>query len=358
MTFEELEGVYRKWLNLDADPDLLRIVISVVVANRIDGAPVWAILIGPSGSGKTSMLLGLEKAEEIKMVSTLTPASLASGYQMDGVNDSLLFLANGKVMVIKDMSTVLSLYREARDQVFSMLRDAYDGSLERATGKGMIIWKGKFGILTAATPALEAIRQKEPLLGERFMNIRTRITDSRQVIASMLASTTKKFQKQEEIADATAQFLGQLIVPKEHSLPASTRELVENVARALVKLRTGVDRDWHSKEIQFPVEIQELPTRLMGQLTLMALAFKYTGANEKTVERMLMRLLNDGIPYIRLKVLQAIMRGKSSQTDIGDFVKVSQPYMNRVLDEMRKLDIIRYGSRWTITDDITKEAIK
>jgi hypothetical protein len=361
MSFEDLEKVYKKWLSLDADPDLLRLLISIPIANRLEGNPVWAILIGKSGSGKSQLLTGFEKCNEVVVVDALTAPALLSGFYSDGANDSLLFRANGKTAVIKDFSPILMANKEAKDQVFSLLRAAYDGRVERFTGKGKLSWYGKIGIVAATTPSLEKERQKEPLLGERFINIRTKIEDAPDLMDLVFSGTTKKPIRDNELQDATAAYLDNFPTPAgPHSLPRETKDLLTTVARALAKARTGVDRNSYSKDIEFPAEVQELPTRLVSQFILMALAFKYTGATPENVNRVIMRLLNDGIPYTRLRVLKAILggRGSDSQQDMARWVGISQATMSRALEEMSMLKIIQFNKSWTIVDPIIAEAIR
>jgi energy-coupling factor transporter ATP-binding protein EcfA2 len=42
------------------DPDLLRAIYAVYLANKYDGLPVWTLIVGKPGSGKSELLASLE----------------------------------------------------------------------------------------------------------------------------------------------------------------------------------------------------------------------------------------------------------------------------------------------------------
>ncbi len=103
MNFDEVESIFKKWLYLDHDADILRILFAIFLANRYDGLPVWSMLIGKPGCGKSELLGALSDVEETVMVSTLTPNALASGYK-DGENSLLHQLKKSKMLIIKDIT--------------------------------------------------------------------------------------------------------------------------------------------------------------------------------------------------------------------------------------------------------------
>ena len=69
---------------------------------------------------------------------------------------SFLPQLDGKVLIIKDLSPLLSLRHEARNIIIVQLRDAYDGSSAQGYGNlGLVSYRAKFSLLGASTLAPE-----------------------------------------------------------------------------------------------------------------------------------------------------------------------------------------------------------
>src|SRR5215471_996355 len=75
-----VEAVFQRWI---CDDDLIptRAVLAAYVANRkLDGDPVWLMLVGGSGVGKTERLIPLSGMPDVVLESSITgPAALLSG---------------------------------------------------------------------------------------------------------------------------------------------------------------------------------------------------------------------------------------------------------------------------------------
>lgn len=63
------------------------------VGNRLQGEPVWLMLVGAPPSGKTELLMSLKEPPEVRVVGTLSEGGLLSGGRsglLDGVGTSRL----------------------------------------------------------------------------------------------------------------------------------------------------------------------------------------------------------------------------------------------------------------------------
>jgi hypothetical protein len=212
----ELEAVYNRWLYLDHDPLLVKCVFAAYIANRYDGPPVWIMIIGKPGCGKSEMLMSMSEYTGTVAVSKLTPNALASGFQ-DGKHSLLHDLVKNKVLVIKDMSTITEMASEARGQIFSDLRDAYDGSFVKRTGSNKVEFKGKFGLIAGATPAIERARVHEGSLGERFLNLRVLLSpeDEKKIQTRAGSNIERGMTKmKKELSDAASKFLDEIKLGK------------------------------------------------------------------------------------------------------------------------------------------------
>ena len=115
--------VFRRWL-LMPDDSLLRLVAACCVAHHLAGDPLWLLILAPSGSGKTEMLRPFSGLAFCRDVSKLTPRTLWSGHQ---AVDPLINQLDGKVIIVKEMGTLLSLNRNAIGEVLGQLREGTAG---------------------------------------------------------------------------------------------------------------------------------------------------------------------------------------------------------------------------------------
>jgi hypothetical protein len=358
-----LEGVFHNWLHLGHDPLLLKAVFACALANRWDGLPVWLMLVGSSGSGKSEVLMSLSGSDEVIAVSNLTPYSLASSGKAK--DESLLFQLDKKLLVVEDMSSVASMPKEPRTMLFSFLRAAYNGEFRRETGRDSIEWKGKFGMLAGATLSIEQGREMESTLGERFLYVRTHLTngDERTIMRKVRDNSSKKTRMSEELRKAVKEFFENVTIDttlKDLPGDAWMERYLEDLAIAVAKARSGVMRDnYGSREIVFPVERGELGTRLYSQFTLIAMTARQLGMDWTEVEDLLLRIAIDSIPYIRAKALRLVMSGKTKTKEIGPEMRMSGTATQRLLEELRNLEVLRYGSgtNHEVVDDVWSEAM-
>ena len=337
VTFNELRAGYSRWLDLSKDEGLLRLLYGAMVANRLDGVPVWILLIGPASTGKTEILMSLSGADEwVYTVSTLTPAALASGYGSEQA--SLLFRANHRILVVKDASAIDQLCSEDRGMVFSILRDAYDGKLERATGRGEIRWEGKIGVLMAGTPALEQGRKMEAMLGERFLTIRTRMFGASKEL--LLRNVAIKGPLSEDLRRIAGEYLESFQLPSVKSLPRSVVDEAFSVAERIAQLRTPVSRDRYTKAVDFPATIAEGPARLYSQLSLLALGMRACGAETPELLSALQRMLVDNIPLVRVCVLRQVAQGVHLPHEVAARVRLSPSTVIRTMEDMEMLEVL------------------
>ena len=133
MNIAEVKNTAARWLYLE-DDRFIEVGLASIIAHRFGGDPVWLFLIAPSGSAKTEFLRALT-GDRVHHLSGLTPNTLVSGLNQPGKKDpSLLPVIDGKVLIIKDFTAILSENRKVCSQIFGQLRDIYDGSTAKAFG--------------------------------------------------------------------------------------------------------------------------------------------------------------------------------------------------------------------------------
>ena len=243
MTFNQLQKIFSQHYYMEHEPDFLKIIVGTVIANRLDGESVWLLVLAPPSSGK-AIISTLSKSQEVVMVSSLTANSLMSGARkqdtIDGKDASLLPKLHGKVMVVKDASTISSMNPNAKGSVFSQLRSAFDVDMEeKHTGLGRVRCASKFGIIMAGTPDFERSRVLEGNLGERFIYFRPTIESDSKRIWHTIKRSVGKQKKYNEMCDAMIQFLAICGEPGRVSCPDEIFDLCQK----LEFLRAGFSYD-------------------------------------------------------------------------------------------------------------------
>lgn len=169
-TFSEVVSIYKEHLYMTVEmEDALKVVFAVAYSNQLEGDPLWIHIAGPPGSGKTELLMSLSQCSTCEIRSTVTPHSLVSGFQLPGGKDpSLIPNLIGKTFILKDFTEVLQMPRNSKDEVYSILRGAYDGEVSKPFGNGLYRqYKGYFSMITGVTQAIFA--ESGTSLGERFL---------------------------------------------------------------------------------------------------------------------------------------------------------------------------------------------
>lgn len=265
---KEVYEVFTKWLHMP-DTTLIDVVFGTVLANRLPGDPLWMFIVAPPGGTKTEPLISMSGGAGIEMLSSLTPHTLISGSNINGGPDpSLVPALNGKILLIKDFTTILGLPSMERDEIISILRDVYDGECAKAFGNGVIRrYKSKFGIIAATTPIIEQMTEEHAQLGERFLRWRNWIPEKikarRPYIEKALSNATKEVELRTELNSIAKRVL----LGKYEHIPSMSRDMEERVialSQWTSMMRGTVSRDKFTKEILFK-SFTELGTRLCKQ---------------------------------------------------------------------------------------------
>src|SRR5205809_4174756 len=104
ISFAELEEKVNSWF-LIKDPGIIKVLVGLIIANRLPGDPCWLFLVAPSGGLKSELIQALNLVPEVYSLSKFTPQTLISGH---GKAQSLLLRLSddGKtVLSMKDFTT-------------------------------------------------------------------------------------------------------------------------------------------------------------------------------------------------------------------------------------------------------------
>ena len=277
VSYRQACETYNKWLSLKNN-DAIKVMFGTVFANRLDGDPVWMFLVGAPGSAKSELLLSLAGSDEVIAKSTLTAASLISGWNLSGggPDNSLIPKLNNKVLAVKDFTAVLGLNGTERDQIFGTLRDAFDGRIEKAFGTGNRAYVSKFGIIAGCTPIINSVAAINQSMGERFVKFAMDETDAEQKIRAAISNIDKESNMRSELQTAAAGVLAGR--PDKPTVDATIIDRVVPLARFCAVLRGSVDRERNTNLVTH-IPTAEVGTRVAKQLTKLAFGLAMVDGN-------------------------------------------------------------------------------
>ena len=244
----KLRDKINKWLYIN-DDEWLDIILACSLDRKIRGEPIWLFIIAvPSGS-KTEILRAFKEGEDFFHISSLTANSFVSGYtylekkKTKKVED-LATQIDGKCLILKDFTSILSMAKEKRDEIIGQFRELYDGSYEKKFGNidKKIRIKSKFGLLAGVTPKIDKYYNLMGQLGERFLKLRSDFDDEK-MLELCDHNEGKEIKMRSEIGKATMDFYNTV---KIRDVTFSPNDIVElkKAAQFIAKIRAPDYSRW------------------------------------------------------------------------------------------------------------------
>jgi hypothetical protein len=298
---------YKKWLHL-TNEDALAILFGTCLANKLEGDPLWLFIVAPPGGMKSELIMTLGDCDDIEAVSSVTPHALVSGANLSGGGDpSLIPKLNGKVLAIKDFTTILQAHPNVRDEIFGQLRDCYDGKFEKMFGNGVLRkYNSKFGIVAGVTPSIDAYASLSQGLGERFLKYRMDGNlihqDEAERILRAIKNVNKEVSMRKDLLSAAARFMARKISVKQEDLPTIDEVIVSKIvslAMLVSRMRGVVNRDKYNTGLLLSKASYEIGTRLAKQFTKLAVGVAlYHGSKAvtETEYRLVAKVALDSTP--------------------------------------------------------------
>ena len=343
---DDVLSVVRHWLWLE-DVLALDILLAVCISNAMPGDPVWLFLIAPPGGTKTELLRAFQ-GPHVVSTSTLTPQTLISGLKGDPTKTDLMSRLDGKLLIIKDGTSILAKKPEDQAAIFSDLREAYDGYLEKSFGSGVgtKAYAARFTLLMGMTPAIDGYRTIHSLLGERFLRVGIQ-SNPELAIRKASEGAGHESEMREEMAQAFGGFLAQYSAEapsySDAPIPSDILEQIRAVGDITAKLRSGVARDRHHSVLY--VSEPEIGTRLTKQLLkLCRAATCLYGHREASKDELALvhRVATDSIPRARMSLARALFNSKDFTTSrhLGDMATLPTSSATTHLEDMWVLGLV------------------
>jgi Toprim-like len=362
-TLADVHERFVKWLGEEYDLDVLDAVLSAAASQRLGGDPCWLMIVSGPGAAKTETVQPLEGAGGIMVSSISSEAALLSGTAKrertsESTGGLLRRLGDSGLLIIKDMTSVLTMDRTNRGQILSALREIHDGSWYRevgADGGRVLTWEGTVVVIAACTTAWDVAHSVVAQMGDRFLLVRFDTTHGRE---SAFRQAMKNAGHEKAMRRELAEVVGELLATVDPATapPANlSREQVTslfNMANVVTRARTAVEQSYQLEVIE-PHD-PEMPTRLGKQLFQMVRGAVALGLAIADALALAARCARDSIPPMRLLVLEALEQlPKARVKHVAD--RINRPYMSvkRTLEALQTLGLVlREGEEKEATFDL------
>ncbi len=352
MELKALEKKYREIYEIS--PSTFRFVFSLIVANFFlkNYEPVWALIIGGSGRTKTETLNPFFGLPNVIGVSELTAQSLFSG--MVGRKNTkgyglLQRLPSDEtfVLLVKDMSAILSLHPDKQNALFSILRDVYDGRYSRPFGNrlGLVEWQGKVGIVGASTSAIDQHHNAREKFGSRFIfwRIEKNTIDRDVEIAINSMQKLKSRDLREDLRNAVKNYFLNLPHIKV-SVSKKILERIGSLATLAAYARSPVLRDsYRAREIK-DIPDHEVGTRMANQLLMLGIGLAMLQMESEIRDEdfgIILKSALDSMPRLRRCVLRALSeKGPTDQVTISNYLGLPYTTTKLAIEDLEVLGLV------------------
>lgn len=329
ISVEELHKVYRRWLQLE-NTDLLDVTMGTLWSVHLSGNPLWMFIVSPPSSSKSETLVPVGEWWRCRTLSTVTARGLISGMQGPGGVDPSLFAqldTQRAGLIVKDLTPLLQTHREERDEVFGILRDAYDGSCSRMFGNGIRreYKELNFCVLAGVTPAIDSM--STVAMGERFLKFRPdremdRADEEARAVRA-ISNAMSLDQMRKELKDAAVRCLQRPFDPADVLPPeGEIIELVARLARLVAWARGAVVSDPRTDRMYSRPVVEASPRLALQFVKLaqgLALHFEAEALSDPRVVGLLRRVALHTGDAISMSVIQVLYKvGKRSKRELYD----------------------------------------
>jgi len=352
----KLIAKFREYLYVEENYTILAPVCATL-CNFCPGDPDIFGILGASGSLKTEVIrsFGTNVNEYTYPLSSITAKTLVSGKPgVEGVAEKL----QHRVLVIKDLSTMLEKQKDERAQIFAQFRELIDGYIRFEYGNGEIKQVDDIhsSILFASTKTIERYYSMTASLGQRMLFFKPE-SDPKQAMIQAKKNSGKKVIMRKELNTAMMGYLDHWVPVMQEDERATTPEEIDermgSLCMFLALARTPIHHNYHG--VMDDVPEPEFPTRIASSIKRMievhAMINGRTEANEDDAAFGI-RIIMDSIPTKRLHILNVLRIDKQKTNEIALKANLPTDTAKIILDELHALNLVHkqipgQGEEWT-----------
>lgn len=351
-SFKELIKQFKSKLSMDAKmEEALAIILAVVVSVKIPLDPLWVFLVGPPGSGKTTLIETFSAANNYcELISKMSSKALVSGWKgNDGEDCSLLPYLKDRCLMIKDYTAVVSMPGQVQDELYGLLRDAYDGTVRVPYGNNEFrqYTDLTFSLVAGVTDVIHG--DNRSTLGERFLKVEL-IGDDHNSDEQIMASIDSVESKLEATKHLQSYILGFLDRPFDlKKIPAPPdwyKTRILHLSKLAANMRASVDRDSHRHLAYRPRP--EVGSRLAKQLVKLGMCLAYVYGEDEITERVysiVRRVAFDTIKGFNLEIVQALTKREQGMTtlELSNLLALQTGSIKRIMEDLFELRLVIRG---------------
>lgn len=325
------------------------------------------VLVGPASSSKTTAL-EMFQASFVYESDSFTPKSFvshASNVERDKLTGEvdLLPRIQHKVMVVKDLSPVLSRRQDELEEAIGVLTRVLDGrGYQSDSGvHGQRGYRGdyRFGMLAATTPPDKKAWKVMSKLGPRLLFLTVELEpETEEERIDTLLSEVSYWDKVEVARKAVSDYLIRLWEENggfggvAWDKPADDRQLVENLVRLTnlgVMLRAQPAKEKTSQyddtDYEFTPAVVEGPERYLNLLYNLARGHAIAEGRQQLAEddvKLVARVTLGSGPEQRRKLLKGVLTQEEPLTvdEAAKAIGCTRPTAEKIISEMVQLGIV------------------
>jgi hypothetical protein len=303
----KVRQTFKKWLHMK-DTQTLDTLLAVKMSHRLDGDPIWMMIIGASGGGKSEYLRALLQDGEVK-IDDLTTNTFISGYKSKETDELPQFAEQLKnnLWYIQDMSTFMSKHADERSQILSNMRLIYDGEIKKRYGnkKEVNVDCRHNTLIAASTHEIDATMLEDQLLGTRFITFRMPKQD-RIAVMKLVDENQDRIELMRESLNYAVREFEKTVKFIPYDLTPVDNQNLQLLANMTTLLRTAVsfDRSGEPRNLAYPEE----PARVYKQLKKLYASYRMIGLSDDETLKAIRKICIDNINPVRMKVLGYLYR--------------------------------------------------
>ena len=325
-------------------------MLATSLSVRLPGEPLWLFVVGPASCGKSTVIEAFGGNNKyFDYVSKLTATSLVSGWRnTDGSDASTLHKMNLKTLFIKDLTVLLGMPDGVQQQLWDLLRDAYDGYVKITWGNGKVYEATdfKFNIIAGVTPAI--YKHNDASKGERFLRIDFlgNDFDEDEHMNQAWENMGQKKENKQKLSNTMLGYYKHLFEsfnPEDVAeVPTHIRSKIQALAKVAAKLQTKVEKDRNEGMIYRPKPA--VATRLSLQFKNLAHSLAHVRGervvSESTYE-IVRKIGFDSCPELNYEVINFIHKHKNvTRKSIIDTLKIPSTRVHQILTDLEQLGIV------------------
>jgi hypothetical protein len=344
----DVHETFLHWLGAEYDLGAINTVLATAAAERLDGDPLWLLLVSGSGAAKTETVQPLAGAGALVTSTITSEGALLSGTPArdkgkDATGGLLRRLGPRGVLVIKDVTSILSMHRDTRASLLAAFREIHDGRWERNLGTDggrTLTWQGRIAIVGAVTTAWDRAHDVIASMGDRFVILRMDSTTGRQSAQRQaMRNTGLEIAMRAELAEAVAGVLEGVDPTQTITLTNEETEALGAAADVVTLARTGVDYDYRGDVID--AHAPEMPTRFAKQLVQVMRGAVAIGMDRRQAFQLAIRCARDSMPPLRLAIIDDVAANPHTRTvDVRRRLDKPRNTVDRQLQALHMLGVL------------------